>query len=38
VPAQRIVDPSEVGPALQRAMSSGGPALLDVSVADGFGG
>lgn len=38
VPAQRIVDPAEVGPALQRSMASGGPSLLDVSVADGFGG
>ena len=37
VPAQRIVDPAEVGPALQKAMASGGPSLLDVSVADGFG-
>lgn len=38
IPALRIVDPADVGPALQRAMASGGPALLDVSVADGFGG
>ncbi|HZP87497.1 MAG TPA: thiamine pyrophosphate-dependent enzyme [Burkholderiales bacterium] len=38
VPAQRVVDPADVGPMLQKAMSSGGPSLLDVSVADGFGG
>jgi benzoylformate decarboxylase len=37
VPAQRIVDPAEVGPALRKAIASGAPALLDVSVADGFG-
>ncbi|MCW5622223.1 MAG: thiamine pyrophosphate-binding protein [Burkholderiales bacterium] len=38
VPAQRIADPAEIGPALQQALASGGPSLLDVSVADGFGG
>jgi len=37
VPAQRIVDPAQVGPALKEAMGSGAPALLEVSVADGFG-
>ncbi len=38
VQARRIVDPDEVGPALRESMQRGGPALLDVSVADGFGG
>jgi len=37
VPARRIVEPDEIGPALQAAIASGGPSLLDVSVADGFG-
>jgi len=37
VPARRIVDPAEVGPALRQAIASGTPALLEVSVADGFG-
>ena len=37
LPAQRIVDPADVGPALKKAIASGGPSLLDVSVADGFG-
>jgi benzoylformate decarboxylase len=38
MPAQRIDDPDDVVPALRAAMASGGPSLLDVSVADGFGG
>jgi benzoylformate decarboxylase len=38
VSARRIVDPAEVGPALQQSMQGGGPSLLDVRVADGFGG
>ncbi len=38
VPAQRITDPADVGPALRESVKSGGPRLLDVSVADGFGG
>ena len=38
VQARRIVEPDEVGPALRESMQRGGPALLDVSVADGFGG
>ncbi|MCC7548722.1 MAG: thiamine pyrophosphate-binding protein, partial [Burkholderiales bacterium] len=37
VPARRISDPDEVGPALQAAIAGGGPSLLDVSVSDGFG-
>ncbi len=38
VPAQRISDPQNVGPALRESIKSGGPRLLEVSVADGFGG
>jgi benzoylformate decarboxylase len=38
VPAQRIDDPDAVAPALKAAIASGGPSLLDVRVADGFGG
>ena len=34
VPGQRIERPEEIGPALKRAMSSGGPSLLDV-ILDG---
>jgi len=37
VPARRITDPQDVGPALRESMASGGPRLLDVSVANGFG-
>ena len=37
VPARRIADPDEVGPAVQASIASGGPSLLEVSVADGFG-
>ncbi len=37
VPAQRIVDPAEIAPAMQAALASGGPRLLDISVANGFG-
>lgn len=37
VPARRVADPFDVGSALQAAIASGGPSLLDVSVADGFG-
>jgi benzoylformate decarboxylase len=38
VPARRIVDPAEVGPAVRQSMQGSGPTLLDVRVADGFGG
>jgi benzoylformate decarboxylase len=38
VPAQRIDDPDAVAPALRASIARGGPALLDVRVADGFGG
>jgi benzoylformate decarboxylase len=37
VPAQRITDADDIVPALRAGMASGGPNLLDVSVADGFG-
>jgi benzoylformate decarboxylase len=37
VPAQRITDPQDVGPALRESIQSGGPRLLDVTVANGFG-
>ena len=37
VPARRISDPQDVGPALRESIQSGGPRLLDVSVANGFG-
>ena len=36
VPARRITDPADVGPALKAAMQRGGPSLLDVAVAEGF--
>ncbi len=38
VPARRISEPDEVSPALRAAMGSGAPSLLDVRIADGFGG
>jgi len=38
VPAQRIDDPDALAPALLAALATGGPSLLDVRVADGFGG
>jgi benzoylformate decarboxylase len=38
VPAQRITDAADIVPALRAAVGGGGPHLLDVSVADGFGG
>lgn len=37
VPAQRITDPADVAPALRESIKGGGPRLLDVSVANGFG-
>lgn len=37
VPARRITDPADVGPALRESIASGGPRLLDVSVANGYG-
>jgi thiamine pyrophosphate-dependent acetolactate synthase large subunit-like protein len=38
VPAQRIDDPDALRPAVQAGIAGGGPTLLDVRVADGFGG
>lgn len=38
VPGQRITDAADVAPALRAGIESGGPSLLDISVADGFGG
>jgi benzoylformate decarboxylase len=38
VPARRITDPNDVAPALREATARGGPSLIDVAVADGFGG
>jgi benzoylformate decarboxylase len=36
--ATRITDPRDIRPALQAAFASGAPNLIDVRVADGFGG
>src|SRR3954467_1291015 len=36
--ARRIVDPTDIAPALREALASGKPNLLDVRVLDGFGG
>ncbi len=38
LPARRVSDPQEVSSSLNEAMSSGKPNLLDIRVADGFGG
>jgi len=38
VPARRIIDPQDFAPALREAMASGAPRLIEVMVADGFGG
>ncbi len=37
VPARRITEPGEIAGALREALASGGPRLLEVMVADGFG-
>jgi benzoylformate decarboxylase len=37
VPGRRITDPGEIAPALRDALASGGPRLIEVMVADGFG-
>jgi len=37
VPARHLTDPADIVPALRDASASGGPNLIDVSVADGFG-
>ena len=34
----RVTDPRDLAPALRAAFASGGPNLIDVRVADGFGG
>jgi benzoylformate decarboxylase len=38
VAARRIVEPQDFAPALREAMASGAPRLIEVMVADGFGG
>jgi benzoylformate decarboxylase len=38
VPAKRVVEPQDFAPALREAVASGGPRLIEVMVADGFGG
>ncbi len=37
VPGRRIVDPADIAPALREGLTSGGPRLIEVMVADGFG-
>jgi len=32
ISGERVVDPTQIGPALQRAMASGGPALIEIMV------
>jgi len=38
VPGRRVTDPNDVAPALREAVEQGGPRLIEVIVADGFGG
>ena len=38
VPGRRVTDPNDVAPALREAAEQGGPKLIEVMVADGFGG
>lgn len=38
VPARRVADPQDVAPALREAFAAGAPRLVEVRVADGFGG
>jgi benzoylformate decarboxylase len=38
VPGRRVTDPNDVAPALREAAEHGGPSLIEVIVADGFGG
>jgi benzoylformate decarboxylase len=38
LPARRISDPQDVSEALKDSMKLGKPNLLDIRVADGFGG
>jgi benzoylformate decarboxylase len=37
VDAQRVSDPQALAPALREAMRAGGPRLVEVMIADGFG-
>ena len=37
VPGRRITDPGQIAPALREALAAGGPRLIEVMVADGFG-
>jgi len=37
LPALRIADPQDIFPALQAGIASGGPSLIEIAVADGFG-
>jgi benzoylformate decarboxylase len=36
--ARRVTDPNDIAPALREAVASGAPQLIEVMVADGFGG
>ena len=36
--ASRVSDPADIGPAITAAIRSGLPNLIDIAVADGFGG
>ena len=38
VAARRVTDPQHIAPALREAFASGKPNLIDIRVADGFGG
>jgi benzoylformate decarboxylase len=38
VPGRRVTDPNDVAPALREAAERRGPSLIEVVVADGFGG
>jgi benzoylformate decarboxylase len=37
IAARRVTEPAEVAPALREALAAGGPRLVEVMVADGFG-
>ena len=36
--ASRVTDPADLGPAIRAGIAGGKPGLIDVAVADGFGG
>jgi benzoylformate decarboxylase len=38
LPARRVTDPADIVPALREAAGREGPSLVEVMVADGFGG